>query len=159
MKSDDCLFHDNWSLWLHIYLVCHFGEHKLYGSTSIYYATWIEQTTSESCHNFHFYAKKRFKWVVYQRFWAVYHRFFSKKSFWFCLNLVWPNQSILPALPMCSFFFDPKRFGNPWLRLIQSKIEALLEVERGCTGIRESILKTNPVGKPNSSCSDHDPKP
>jgi hypothetical protein len=35
-KFAGCLLHENWSLWLHMYVVCYFDELMLCGSINIY---------------------------------------------------------------------------------------------------------------------------
>jgi hypothetical protein len=96
-KFVGCLLHENWSLWLHMYVVCYFGEHMSCRSINIYCALCIEQTTNKSCQKISFFCKKQQKpacFAVNRRFRAISRRFFTGKPVRIQIDLNWSNWSV-----------------------------------------------------------------
>jgi hypothetical protein len=91
-KFARCLLHENWSLWLYMYVICYFGEHMSCGSINIYCAMWIEQTTNKSCQNFPFFVKNSKNRFI-SRLPGSLERFFTGKSSWIQIDLNWSNWS------------------------------------------------------------------
>ena len=100
-KFAGCLLHENWSLWLHMYVICYFGEHMSCRSINIYYAIWIEKTTKKSCQNFSFSVKNSKNRFI-SRLIDGFERFFAGFSpvNRFKFKLIWIGQTSRLFLPL-----------------------------------------------------------